>query len=355
LTAEPTITGTAQREAWLQRVMPPAEQLDQDLWSLPVPIPDNPLRYVSVYAFGTGEGLVLIDAGWGSEEPWQALLAGLESIGAGVADVCGVLVTHMHFDHVGLAGRVRQASGAWIAMHPADQAVFARPDYRSAERAVAMEAEFLRGLGASPAEAAAAVGTAEQWEKFTTIALPDRLLTDGELADVPGWKLRAVHTPGHTPGHLCFVDERSRRLFSGDHVLPRITPNISVQRGAPPDPLGDYLDSLARTRDLDVDEVLPAHEWRFRGLPGRADAIVAHHERRLAELLGAIRQRPGSTPWQLAGDLTWSRPWDQYSGQMRIFAVTETAAHARLLERRGLVTESRTQPPAYTADLTRRP
>jgi glyoxylase-like metal-dependent hydrolase (beta-lactamase superfamily II) len=346
---ELTITGTAQREAWLKRVMPPVEQLDQDLWSLPVPIPDNPLRYVSVYAFGTGEGLVLIDAGWGAEESWRALRAGLESFGAGVADVRGVLVTHMHFDHVGLAGRVRQASGAWIAMHPDDREVFARPDYRSAERAVAVEAEFLRGLGASPAEAADAVGTAGQWEKFTTIALPDRLLTDGELADVPGWKLRAVHTPGHTPGHLCFVDERSRRLFSGDHVLPRITPNISVQRGAPPDPLGDYLDSLARTRDLDVDEVLPAHEWRFRGLPGRADAIVAHHERRLAELLAAIRQRPGSTPWQLAGELTWSRPWDQYSGQMRIFAVTETAAHAHLLERRGLVTASRTQPPAYTA------
>jgi metallo-beta-lactamase superfamily protein len=246
------ITGVVQREAWLQRAMPPAEQLGEDLWSLPVPIPDNPLRYVSVYAFGTGEGLVLIDAGWGAEESWRALRDGLESIGAGVADVRGVLVTHMHFDHVGLAGRVRQASGAWIAMHPADQAVFARSDYRSAERAVAVEAEFLRGLGASPAEAAAAVGTAGQWEKFTTIALPDRLLTDGELADVSGWKLRAVHTPG-------------------------------------------------------------------------------------------------STPWQLAGELTWSRPWDQYSGQMRIFAVTETAAHAHLLERRGLVTASRTRPPAYTA------
>ena len=346
---ELTITGVVQREAWLQRAMPPAEQLGQDLWSLPVPIPDNPLRYVSVYAFGTGDGLVLIDAGWGAEESWRALRDGLETIGAEVADVRGVLVTHMHFDHVGLAGRVRQASGAWIAMHPADQAVFARSDYRSAERAVTVEAEFLRGLGASPAEAAAAVGTAEQWEKFTTIALPDRLLTDGELADVPGWKLRAVHTPGHTPGHLCFVDERSRRLFSGDHVLPRITPNISVQRGAPPDPLGDYLDSLARTRDLDVDEVLPAHEWRFRGLPGRVDAITAHHERRLAELLDAIRRGPGSTPWQLAGELTWSRPWDQYSGQMRIFAVTETAAHAHLLERRGLAAASRTRPPAYTA------
>jgi glyoxylase-like metal-dependent hydrolase (beta-lactamase superfamily II) len=145
------------------------------------------------------------------------------------------------------------------------------------------------------------------------------------------------------------VDERSRRLFSGDHVLPRITPNISVQRGAPPDPLGDYLDSLARTRDLDVDEVLPAHEWRFKGLGERIDAIAAHHERRLAELLAAIHRRPGSTSWELAGHLTWSRPWDQYSGQMRIFAVTETAAHVHQLERRGLVTASPTRPPTYTA------
>jgi len=346
--AELRITGTRQREAWQRRVMPPVEQLDQDLWSIPVPIPDNPLRYVSAYAFGTGPGLVLIDAGWGSEQSWRSLLTGLESIGAGIADVRGVLLTHLHYDHVGLAGRIRQASGAWIAMHPADRAVLARPDYRRAELAVALEAEFLRDLGASPAEAAAAVGTAAEWEKYATMALADRLLTDGELADVPGWKLRAVHTPGHTPGHLCFVDERSRRLFSGDHILPRITPNISVQRATPPDPLGDYLDSLARTRDLDVDEVLPAHEWRFLGLTERIDAIAAHHERRLAELLAAVRRRPGSTPWQLAGQLTWSRPWDQYSGQMRIFAVTETAAHVHQLERRGLVTATQTRPTTYT-------
>src|SRR5580692_4551782 len=163
---ELTITGTLQRAAWLQRVMPPVEQLAEDLWSIPVPIPDSPLRYVSVYAFGTGEGLVLIDSGWDAEESWQSLQAGLQSIGAGVADVRGVLLTHLHFDHIGLAGRVRQASGAWIALHPADQAVLARPDYRSAELAVAREAEFLCGLGASPAEAATAVGTAAEWEKF---------------------------------------------------------------------------------------------------------------------------------------------------------------------------------------------
>ena len=202
------------------------------------------------------------------------------------------------FDHIGLAGRVRRACGAWIALHPADRAVLARPEYRDAKVTVAREAEFLRGLGASEAEAADAVGDAPGWEVFTATELPDRLLEDGELADVPGWKLRALHTPGHTPGHLCFVDERSRLLFSGDHVLPRITPNISVQRGDPASPLQSYLESLAQTRDLDVDEVLPAHEWRFRRPPAPAGTPRPGHREQhpSARVRGRRRLRTSGCP-----------------------------------------------------------
>jgi glyoxylase-like metal-dependent hydrolase (beta-lactamase superfamily II) len=156
-----------------------------------------------------------------------------------------------------------------------------------------------------------------------------------------------VHTPGHTPGHLCFVDERAQRLFAGDHILPRITPNISAQAVAGTRPLADYLESLAKVRDLDVDEIMPAHEWRFRGLAQRADDIAAHHERRLAELLAAIAANPDATSWDLAGQLTWSRSWDQYSGRMRISAVTETAAHVLELERRGLIKGSGGDVPTY--------
>jgi glyoxylase-like metal-dependent hydrolase (beta-lactamase superfamily II) len=343
-----TITGTLQREAWLRREMPPVEQLAGDLWSVPVPIPDNPLRYVSVYVFGTGNGLVLIDTGWGEEGPWQALQDGLASIGASLPDIRGVLVTHMHFDHIGLAARVREASGAWVALHPADRDVVAQGNARTAETAGVSEAKFLRHLGASAAEAEAAVGTPESYARFLTMAMPDRLLEDGDRADVPGWDLRAIHTPGHTPGHLCFIDDRARRLYSGDHILPRITPNISVQQSDPVSPLRDYLSSLAKVRDLDVDEVMPAHEWRFKGLADRVDAIAVHHERRLAELLAAVLGHPGGTPWELAGLLTWSRPWDQYNGRMRIFAVTETAAHVHELERRGLVSATTGETPAYT-------
>jgi glyoxylase-like metal-dependent hydrolase (beta-lactamase superfamily II) len=341
------VTGTAQLAAWQARTVPPVEQLADGLWSVPVPIPNNPLRYTSSYVFSSGGGLVLLDTGWGVDSAWDALVAGLESIGAAPADIRGVLVSHMHFDHLGLAGRVRAASGAWIAMHPADIEIVAGLAERDPEVSAAGELALLRWLGASAAEAEAAVGPTRGYRGFASMAVPDRPLGDGELADVPGWRLRALHTPGHTPGHLCFVDEAARRLFAGDHILPRITPNISAQTVEPAEPLFEYLQSLAKVRDLDVDEIMPAHEWRFRGLAERVDGIAEHHEHRLAELLAAIASHPDATCWDLAGLLTWSRTWDQYHGRMQISAVTETAAHVVELVRRGLAVASDGPVPGY--------
>lgn len=342
------ITGTAQHAAWQARAVPPVEQLRDDLWSIPVPM-GGPLRYVSVYAFALdGGGLGLIDTGWGSDDSWAALQAGLGEIGASAADVRGVLVTHLHFDHLGLAERLRQASGAWIAMHPADAAVVGSPALRDPAVFVAAEIEFLVSLGADRDEAASDVGPVENVRHFSRMAVPDRLLEDGEHADFPGWRLRAIHTPGHTAGHLCFTEQRTGLLFSGDHVLPRISPNISSTHTGAPDPLRDYLESLAAIGAEEPTEVLPAHEWRFRGLRSRTDELTAHHEHRLAELLEAIRSNPGSTPWQLAAHLTWSRPWDQYERRMRIFAVTETDAHLRLLASRGLVVSDGGAVPTWT-------
>src|ERR1700760_4844427 len=142
------VTGTRQLAAWRERVMPPVEQLAGDLWSIPVPIPDNPLRYVSSYAFASGGGLVLLDTGWDADDSWQALVAGLRAIGAGPGEVRGGLVSHMQLDHSGLAGRVQAESGAWIAMHPADRAVLTAVGMRDPATAVVREEAFLRSLGA---------------------------------------------------------------------------------------------------------------------------------------------------------------------------------------------------------------
>src|SRR4051794_40224228 len=114
------ITGTAQHEAWQARALPPVEQLRADLWSIPVPIPHNPLRYVSVYAFALdGGGLGLLDTGWESQAGWAALTDGLAAIGGGGAALRGVLVPPLRFGPLGLAARVPAASGRGGARHPA--------------------------------------------------------------------------------------------------------------------------------------------------------------------------------------------------------------------------------------------
>ncbi|MCU1692340.1 MAG: Beta-lactamase-like Metallo-hydrolase [Frankiales bacterium] len=345
-----TITGTRQREAWLARRMPPVEELRPGLWSVPVPIPDNPLRYVSVYVLALADGgLGLVDAGWDSDEGWQALTAGLAGIGASTSDVRGVLVTHLHPDHLGLAARVRAASGAWLAMHPADAAVVGRWNSEGTEATRARQVDALVRLGAARSDAESDVASLEQLSLLTRLALPDRLLEDGDLADLSGWQLRAVHTPGHTAGHLCFSEERTGLFFSGDHVLPRITPHISSDPDVDPDPLRSYLSSLAAVRGRPATEVLPAHEWRFTGLAERVDQLTEHHEQRLLELVDALQAHPGSTAWDLAAHVSWSRPWEAYERHMRIVAVSETDAHLRLLESRGLVSGADTGAVAWTA------
>jgi glyoxylase-like metal-dependent hydrolase (beta-lactamase superfamily II) len=308
----------------------------------------GPLRWVNAYVLElAGGGLGLVDTGWDADASWAALCAGLTELGGDVTDVRGVLVTHMHMDHVGLAARVREASGAWVAMHPADVSVMAAMLDRSPEASTETEVAFLVGLGAPEDDARGDAGTPEERVHWRRLARPDRLLEDGDRADLPGWSLRAVHTPGHTAGHLCFADEDTGLFFSGDHVLPRISPNISTHPGAG-DPLRDYLGSLEAVAGREVAEVLPGHEWRFRGLAERTRELREHHERRLAELLAAVRAHPGSTPWDLAAHLTWSRPWSQYERRMRIFAVTETDAHLRLLASRGLVVGDGGPVPAWT-------
>ncbi len=120
------VTGTLQREAWLRKELPPVERVASGVWSVPVPIPDNPLRYVLSYLIEHQSGFVLVDPGWDAPASWQALSDGLAACSVPLSAVTAVLVTHVHPDHHGLSGKVREASGAWIGMHEGEDALLAR-------------------------------------------------------------------------------------------------------------------------------------------------------------------------------------------------------------------------------------
>jgi glyoxylase-like metal-dependent hydrolase (beta-lactamase superfamily II) len=314
---------------------PGVEAVRPGLWSVPVVIPDNPLGYTLVYVFETASGPVLVDTGWDSRRSWDALRDGLRETGHDVADVSGVLLTHVHPDHHGLSARLRRESGAWLAMHPLDAEVVAMR--RNTDDSWLLQtAAVMLSHGAAESDLADLPDLALlHAHRPEPPALPNRLFADGDVLDVPGWDVRAVWTPGHSPGHTCFAVDGM--LLAGDHVMPRISPHIGLyDEQSDLDPLGDYLASLAKVRDAPVDEVLPAHVARFTDLPSRVDALAAHHEERLAEIADALRGGPLTT-WEIAARMSWNRSWEEIVPFLKRLALGEAVAHLRHLERRGMV------------------
>ncbi|MEH0443668.1 MBL fold metallo-hydrolase [Streptomyces sp. B21-102] len=315
--------------------------------SLRVPIPDNPLGHTLVYVVDTDRGPVLIDTGWDDPSAWEALTSGLTACGTSVEALHGVVVTHHHPDHHGLSGKVREASGAWVAMHAADAAIVRRTRGTKPERWYTYMADKLTAAGA-PEEHIAPLRTTPARRRTLpglAPALPDREIVPGEFLDLPGRRLRAIWTPGHTPGHVCLHLEEEHparlgghgRLFSGDHLLPEITPHIGLYEDPDDDtvtdPLGDYLDSLERVGRLGAAEILPAHQHAFTDAPSRVRELLAHHEDRLTGLLTLLSVP--LTAWQVAERMEWNRPWDQIPYGSRNIAVSEAEAHLRRLVKQG--------------------
>lgn len=343
------VTGAAQRDAWRDRVLPPVEQVRPGVWSLPVPMPHNPMRYTLAYAFTGSSSVVLVDPGWDSPEGRAALTAGLAAAGARPDDVTGIVVTHVHPDHHGASGWLRSVSGAWIGMHPAEAASL--PGRAWSDHQADTDRAWLLSHGVPAADLAAMALRDERIAALRAMAEPDRLIADGDRVEVPGRDVRAVWTPGHTPGHLCLHDAGAGILLTGDHLLPRISPNVAVHAAtAPGDPLGDYLRSLAGATAFPADEALPAHEYRFRGIDVRAKQLLAHHDERNLEALRVAAALPAPTAWAIAAGMRWSRGWDSLHGLLRRMALAETVAHLHHLAATGVLRSTEGPPVLWHVD-----
>lgn len=302
------------------------------IYQIKVPLPENPLREVNSYYIPGPERSLLIDTGFNNTESKRALLSALGSLGAD-PERMDILLTHAHADHSGLAPHIAGKSTR-IFVHPEDMR---RLNAARDEDSWALRDAYYRSEG-FPAEVIeryvknnpvrrSAPGPSEKYSP----------VTGGELLHCGGLELECIHTPGHSPGHLCLYSREQGLLLSGDHILFDITPNITSWVGFG-NALGRYLESLRLMRGLEVRRCLPGHRETGGGIKERIDELLEHHERRLAETLYAVGANPGLCAFELAGRLSWRMrysSWEDFPPNQKWFAVGETLSHLDLLVLRG--------------------
>ncbi|MGD0803835.1 MAG: MBL fold metallo-hydrolase [Candidatus Bathyarchaeia archaeon] len=311
-------------------------QVADGVYQFKVPMKHNPLGFT--YSYFLKESKTLIDTGipdWGS---FNALERQLSEQGTRIKDLERVIITHMHNDHVGLIEYIRQSVDVETIAHriAEERQLEQIRVYKDMYKNTSEELQLMGG------------GSFQQFlsrfeHAFIEDSEPlrlDKLLEDGDTIDLSGVKLKVIWTPGHAAEHICLHDTDRRILFSGDHVLPKITSHVSLHTWENRDPLRDYLNSLNKVKDLPVDLILPGHETNFTDLRGRVTQLLAHHEARLTEVKEALNSGK-STIFDVAGTIHWdSRPWRLMDFWTKRMAAAETYAHLVYLRNKGEVKET---------------
>lgn len=325
-------TSEQQRDALFGGRLPAVEEVRPGLHAIPIDMPGMQPPYAYIYALlsrGPSREVHLIDAGLDSDENWEALDAALRGLGRSVADIASVTITHLHRDHLGLAARMRAASGATVRMHEREAAALrSGATYGAADAAASLERW---GVPAEEREELLLVATAQAAGEFSGDGglIVDETVVDRAVIGLGQVAARAIHTPGHTAGHLCLAVPSLGVVFTGDHVLPVINPGIALGGERSADPLGEYLASLGRLAPYAEAEALPGHGFRFSALGERAAEIRAHHEARTREVAGILASPDGDrlSTWEVASRITWTDGWTRLSGVSRLSALAQAEMH----------------------------
>jgi len=270
--------------------------------SLQVPNPFSEGRN-RVYVI-LSDPVTLIDSGVATERGMEALVQGLAEYGLSIAQVGRVVLTHKHIDHIGNAWRIQRASGAEILIHESELHSISDVDPDSQRFSELVRLRLRDWSVPDQVQPRTAASAGVKWE--IEPAVPTGL-ADGQRIDLGCGELEVIHTPGHTFGSICL--KYGRTLFSGDHVLPEISPNIGGgdmrRRGL----LTEFLASLRRIAALSgaVDQVLPGHGTPFSDLGGRCEQLLEHHRDRLDRIEPMLRTGGPQNVWEIAcrlfGDL----------------------------------------------------
>lgn len=292
-----------------------------------LPLPLEGLTSVNCYVLTGDDEVALVDPGWSSPETERALLSGLDELGVDTGSIGRILTTHHHWDHYTQAITWQRTRDVPTYLGAGDGRSIAA--WRDLDGAFPRQVGLLRRAGADVLADEIAAIPVEPHERAMDFEEPAHWITDGEEVDLGGLRVRAIATPGHTRGHVCFEVVGQRLLLTGDHVLPRITPSIAYERAPDPRSLTSYLSSLHVVTQMRDHALLPAHGTATGTAAQRAEELLAHHDGRL-EVIDGLVASGLSSAYEVAAAMRWTRHERSLADLEpihRMTAVLEAAAH----------------------------
>lgn len=304
----------------------------ENIYRKTVPLPNNPLRDMNAYII-MGEKNLLIDTGFNRLECEEALQDAFRELGIKEADL---FITHFHSDHCGLIGKFAKENSIVYAGETEGELINFETGnlyWRMLDTLFIKygfpKANFGRNTDIHPGRKYCH----EERIDFTFVE-------EGDILRYGGYALKAIETPGHTPGHMCLYDAQKKILFCGDHILGTITPNISIELNAE-NPLQEYLESLEKAEKLDVELLLTAHGTPVEDMYERIKELKHHHEERLLEVQHILKDE-WKTAYEVARDMTWEidyRNWEEFPLPQKWFATGESISHLQYLYYSGKISK----------------
>jgi len=305
--------------------------------TIETPFPVGP---VSVYLYKIDDSYVMYDAGLDMGNWKKVFLSALNEIKISLKDIDYCFVSHEHTDHIGLIRSLKKENpNIKIMMSEITYKTLAwesNPENQEKLEELAWDnAKLMIKYGMKEERARELVEWSKLWAKIRKGQKPDRLLHDGDEIEFPTNKLKMIWTPGHSLGHICMFDVGNKFLFSGDHILSRITPHIGNFIVNPEidekhnfdDILKHYLQSLDRIDSLHPKIIFPGHQEVIYDPSVRINEIKLHHVNRLREMMKVIKNRP-LTPMRIS-KLHFGRGLDQLNSML---ALSEVLGHLIYLE-----------------------
>jgi len=298
------------------------------------------VKFVCLYLFKLKGKNILIDSGLNMGNWKKKLFSAFEELNTSIQDIDYCIITHLHTDHIGLIRLLKQKNpNLQILMHDITHELLkwetSDDNLKELEQEARGIADQLIKYGISEEQGERIVKFFTYWPKFLQYQKPDIIVHDG---DIVFEDLEIIWTPGHSFGHICIFDKNKKYLFSGDHILSRITPHIG--NFVVPSHLAEqykdydfnnilkhYLASLDKIDDLSPKIIFPGHQEIIYNPHERILQIKEHHKNRLAEISSVIKDNP-ITAYKLS-QIHFGEDLDEMNSYM---ALSEVLGHLLYLQ-----------------------